>query len=412
MKLITKYTVAGILLLAIAVVFGGYSLIESDFSNRISAEKTALNHLAKKVEASADPLSAVLLLADDYGAPLTVEFLTADGQLTPMVDSSVQIITPPSPSVAARASVNPVLISAKNPYLLRMVTLKDTDFVLLAADVDNIIDDHEKNLNSLAIMALIAVVVGGLIITVLVRLDLRSVVRTLQSSADQERDTRKSMQNFMGDASHELRTPLTVIKGYAEMLAGGQQPDEASRKKAYQRIVEQVDRMDQTIGSLLELAEVGSISSNSFEPVDLSALAEQATDDLAAIDQKREITRQIAPGLEVAGSEELLSRLLNNAIGNIHRHTPADAAVRVSLSKQGKRAVLVVEDAGPGLPADAYAKGIQGFQRFDASRSRTSGGTGLGMAIMNSIVEAHDGTLILEPSELGGLRLKISLPLN
>ncbi len=412
MKLITKYTVAGILLLAIAVVFGGYSLVESDYANRISAQKTSLNLLAKKVEASADPLSSVLLAADDYGSPLTVMFLTADGTLTSMVESSVQINTPPAHSLAVRASQNAILISGKNPYLLRLVALKDTDFVLVASDVDNIVVDHEKNLKSLALMALIAVVVGGLIITVLVRLDLKSVVRSLRASADQERDTRKSMQNFMGDASHELRTPLTVIKGYAEMLAGGQQADEASRAKAYQRIVEQVDRMDQTIGSLLELAEVGSVSSNSFEPVDLSALVEQATDDLAAIDQNRDIARQIAPGVSVAGAEELLGRLLNNAIGNIHRHTPADAAVRVSLAKQGKRAVLCVEDAGPGLPGDAYAKGIQGFQRFDSSRSRASGGTGLGMAIMNSIVEAHDGTLLLEPSELGGLRLKISLPLN
>ena len=84
----------------------------------------------------------------------------------------------------------------------------------------------------------------------------------------------------------------------------------------------------------------------------------------------------------------------------------------MTLAKQGKQAVLTIEDGGPGLPADAYSKGIQGFQRFDASRSRASGGTGLGMAIMNSIVEAHSGQLALEPSELGGLKLRITLPLN
>ena len=412
MKLVTRYSVLGILMLAVAILLGGYSIVENDYSNRISDQKQQLDLLAKKVEVSADPLSAVLLAADDYGSKLTVVFQTSDGTLTTMVDSAVQLTAAPTHSVAVRALKSPVLIHTNPPYLLRVVQLKDTDFVLLAADVDTIVDDHSRNLMNLLVMALIAVAVGGLIITLIVRLNMRSVVKTLTASADQERDTRQAMQTFMGDASHELRTPLTVIKGYAELLAGGQQPDETSRKKAYQRIVEQVDRMDETIGSLLQLAEVGSVSANSFEPQDLSALLEQATDDLAAMDHGREITRRIAKAVSVSGSADLLDRLLNNAIGNIHRHTPKDAEVRVTLAKQGKQAVLTIEDGGPGLPADAYSKGIQGFQRFDASRSRASGGTGLGMAIMNSIVEAHSGKLALEPSELGGLKLRITLPLN
>jgi signal transduction histidine kinase len=73
---------------------------------------------------------------------------------------------------------------------------------------------------------------------------------------------------------------------------------------------------------------------------------------------------------------------------------------------------LTVEDAGPGLPDEAYARGIQGFRRFDESRSRETGGTGLGMTLMNSIVEAHSGSMAIARSELGGLKLEIRLPLN
>ncbi len=412
MKLVTKYSVAGILVLAIAVAIGGYSIIENDFSNRLSVQKNQLNLIAKKVSVSADPLSAVLLAADDYGSPLTVAFQTQDGPPTTMVDSAVRLAVSPTLALQKQALKSPVLVQQNPPYLLRMVQLRDTDYLLLAADVDTIIDSHSQNVTTLAYLMLVAVLLGGAIITLLVRLDMRSVVRKLTASASQERDTREAMQNFMGDASHELRTPLTVIKGYAEMLAGGQQADEAARKKAYQRIVEQVDRMDETIGSLLQLAEVGSISSNSFAPTDLTSLVEQAVDDLTAIDPARDVQAEVAPKIKVRGSSDLLTSLLNNAIGNIHRHTQGDAAVRVVLTKVGKRALLTIEDAGPGLPEAAYSKGIQGFQRFDASRSRASGGTGLGMAIMNSIVEAHNGTLALEPSSLGGLKLKISLPLN
>jgi len=73
--------------------------------------------------------------------------------------------------------------------------------------------------------------------------------------------------------------------------------------------------------------------------------------------------------------------------------------------------VLVIEAGGKGLPDEAYARGVQGFQRFDSSRSRETGGTGLGMSIMKSIVDAHSGTFEISRSSLGGLRLDITLPL-
>jgi len=254
--------------------------------------------------------------------------------------------------------------------------------------------------------------VAGAVITVLIRRDLKSVIKTLAGTANQERETRENMQNFMGDASHELRTPLTVIKGYAELLAKSEaKSSPEDRERAYSRIVEQVNRMDETITGLLQLAEVGSVSSNTFAKVELAPLVSAAAEDLQATSPNRPIETKLAP-VAVNGSVELLRRLLDNAIGNIMRHTAAEDAVRISLERQRKQAVLVIEDAGKGLPEDAYAKGIQGFRRFDESRSRETGGTGLGMTLMKSIVEAHRGELAISPSELGGLKLEIRLPLN
>jgi K+-sensing histidine kinase KdpD len=156
---------------------------------------------------------------------------------------------------------------------------------------------------------------------------------------------------------------------------------------------------------------VGSVSANSFEAVDLAELVSGAAEDLRAMSPSREISVSVSP-VSVLGSKALLAKLLANAIGNIARHAGQKASVSISLRAVKKMAVLVIEDGGKGLPDAAYAKGVQGFQRFDSSRSRETGGSGLGMSIMNSIVEAHSGSFAISKSSLGGLRLDIQLPLN
>ena len=412
MKLVSRYSIIGILVLAVSIVLGGFNLIENDFNRRLAEQSAKLDHYAAKIVSSADPLSTALLAAEDLGVPVTVVFLTSDGVMTPMVESSVTFKAVPSVSLRNSTEKAAKFVAAKTSYLFRTVDLSDGDYILVAEDVQSFISDRADSRNSLAITAMLVTLLGGALITLLVRLNFRSVVKTLRTSAEHERETRQAMQNFMGDASHELRTPLTVIKGYAEMLAGEIEIDSQARKKAFSRIVEQVDRMDETIASLLQLAEVGSVSANSFTTLDLSELVDNAADDLEAIDHNRVVTRDIAPALQVMGSPELLRSLLDNAIGNIHRHTASTAAARITLAKSGKQALLVIEDAGPGLPEGAYAQGIQGFQRFDKARSRNDGGTGLGMAIMSSIVEALDGRLTLGKSELGGLKIEIWLPIN
>ncbi|MEN9713891.1 MAG: hypothetical protein RLZZ164_555 [Actinomycetota bacterium] len=411
MKLATKLTFTVILVIAFAIVGGGFSLVEVNYQQAIRAEERTLDNAAKKIESSPDGLSAALVAADDYGKPVTVAFMTNDGNITTMVESSVRIYVSPDAPTLARALKSTVDVKGSVEYLLRAVQMADEDYVLIASSIEDLDHEHQTNLLTLGIVSLITILVGGLFITFMIRRDMRSVIRTLEVSANQERETRQSMQDFMGDASHELRTPLTVIKGYAELLAGNAETDPAQRQKAYARIAEQVDRMDETISSLLQLAEVGSISPNSFVAVDLQKLVSEAASDLKAMDAQRQISVDLE-AVSIQGSAELLNRLLGNAIGNIHRHTPADAPVRFSLNRAGRTARLVIEDGGPGLPESAYSTGIQGFRRFDDSRSRETGGTGLGMTIMNSIVQAHSGTLQLGPSSLGGLKLDIALPLN
>jgi signal transduction histidine kinase len=120
----------------------------------------------------------------------------------------------------------------------------------------------------------------------------------------------------------------------------------------------------------------------------------------------------IADDISIEASRDYISRFIQNALANIVRHTAPDDAVNISLLKQGKNAQLVIEDAGPGLPESAYKEDIRSLTRFDKSRSRDKGGSGLGMSIMSAVIQKLDGTLSLRKSDLGGLAIVVVLPVS
>jgi signal transduction histidine kinase len=104
--------------------------------------------------------------------------------------------------------------------------------------------------------------------------------------------------------------------------------------------------------------------------------------------------------------------MIQNIFSNIRRHTPATAPVLVQLRGKGKEIHLRIEDGGPGLPEDAYNKASYEFERFDRSRSRDTGGSGLGLSIIAAIVKEHSGSISLSKSALGGLAIHIQLPIK
>ena len=124
----------------------------------------------------------------------------------------------------------------------------------------------------------------------------------------------------------------------------------------------------------------------------------------------RQVLSEIEPGLIVKISKYHLEQLLGNIFSNIKRHTPVESRIEVALSGSGGGIELIIEDSGSGLPEGFYRKGIQAFQRFDKSRSRESGGSGLGMTIMEKIVSKNRGQIRLSKSKFGGLKIQINLP--
>jgi signal transduction histidine kinase len=168
--------------------------------------------------------------------------------------------------------------------------------------------------------------------------------------------------------------------------------------------------MESLINDLLLLAELGETSGYPFEVVDLSVVLQNSVNDLALLQPQRIINKAIKSGIRINASSELIHQLIANITSNIRRHTPENAQVEISLKDSEEGAEIIFDDAGPGLPESAYKASSQHFQRFDKSRDRQTGGSGLGMSIAFAIVKQHHGSMTLEKSPLGGLRTVIRLP--
>jgi signal transduction histidine kinase len=220
------------------------------------------------------------------------------------------------------------------------------------------------------------------------------------------------MQEFLGDASHELRTPLTVIKGYVEMLSKGQLTQDSDKARAFDRVGTEITRMESLVRDLLLLAELGESGTRDIERIDFSEIIKAHGADFMTLNPQRKVTLAIADEISIEASRDYISRFIQNALANIVRHTATDDSVKISLTNQGKYAQLVIEDAGPGLPESAYKEDIRSLNRFDKSRSRDKGGSGLGMSIMSAVIQKLDGTFSLRKSELGGLAIVVVLPVS
>ncbi len=237
---------------------------------------------------------------------------------------------------------------------------------------------------------------------------------SIEGILTQLRASQEAMSTFLADASHELKTPLTVIKGYVELMSeqlatrNELNPDFAG--KALAKMSLEATRMQALIADLLFVAKVGDVKSGTMAQVNLSDLLMSELESLRDLQPERPLVLNVDSDVEVFGNKALLQQLLANIFSNLRRHTAASATARIALLGGATWVVLSINDAGPGLSDEAYETGVSHFKRFDKSRSRETGGTGLGMSIIQSIVERHGGRMRLSKSDLGGLRTRIWFP--
>lgn len=300
-------------------------------------------------------------------------------------------------------------------------------------------------------------------------MSLNTMLTRIEESFHAQEETTEKMKRFVSDASHELRTPLAAIHGYAELYK--MQRDMPGALERADESIEHIEassaRMTVLVEDLLSLARLDEGRGIDItQQVKLTSVVNDAADDLHALDPDRGITcgqvvlqagsdmehpSRLAfqpgtmPDITLTGDASRLRQVATNIVGNIHRYTPADSPVEVSmgvlpasispesLSRMPSNeqslhhfieaievgqsmqvgmnyAIVRFSDHGPGVPADARSKIFERFYTADPSRARQKGGTGLGMAIAQSVVKAHHGFICASGSDGTGLTLTVVLP--
>ncbi len=218
-------------------------------------------------------------------------------------------------------------------------------------------------------------------------------------------------RQVIADAAHELRTPVTLIQGSLEAMLDGVFPLD---RQGLSSVHEETLRLARLIETLreLELIESGELEL-SLEEVDLGALLSKAAARFAstALAKDQDIRLEPLPSapVRVPGDLLRLEEVVYNLVGNALRHSPQGAQIRLRVETEGGPG-FSVDDSGPGIPPAQRALVLERFYRLDASRSRESGGRGLGLSIASEIIKAHGGRLAIGDSDLRGASFRVYLP--
>ena len=243
-------------------------------------------------------------------------------------------------------------------------------------------------------------------------LALNAMLSQIEAAFAQRTASEQRLRRFIADASHELRTPLTSIRGYSEMLRRGAAQSPNDSDLARRRIEKESVRMSALVDDMLLIARLDQGRPLETKPVDLQAIARDAVDDARAVAPQREITLNASAPVVVAGDDTRLRQVLGNLVRNALVHTPARTPIEVAVTTEDSVARMSVADHGPGLPPDAAQRIFEPFYRADPSRSRDSGGAGLGLSIVSAVVAAHRGRVDVKETSGGGATFEVELPLT
>ncbi len=243
--------------------------------------------------------------------------------------------------------------------------------------------------------------------------ELRSLAGTLNSALDRLGSAFDRQKRFTSDASHELRTPLSVLLGNAELLLRKERTG-----KEYRRGLERqrriATRMTEITENLLALARSdGGAAEIEHDAVELPQLARSVVNELEPIAAAGEISLECRADGEITvdGDATHLSGLLENLVSNAVKFTPRGGAVQVTVSRNGKYAIVDVSDSGPGIPDEHREHVFDRFFRVHDGRDRREG-AGLGLAIVEWIVQAHEGHIDVRNRPGGGATFTVKLPLH
>lgn len=372
---------------------GVFAASQTHSDDRAELSSTINQTLQAASENPGQELSASLFYLDQYSLDLSLLLISRDGEITTINESTRFLFNELTfAEVEAATSVTQSGEEGEH-FLYKALEISGGDYLVVAGSTESADAKLVSNLYSVAVATVATSTLAFVFLTI--------YIRRLKRRDDD--DALARMQEFLGDASHELRTPLTVVKGYVEMLSKGQITDPETQSRAFKRVNSEIIRMEGLIHDLLLLAELGESAARESEVIDLSAKLRGYGEDFQLLHPSRKVEIEIVDGLEIHTVGEYVSRFIQNALNNISRHTPENAPVKITLKKNLKSITLTIEDGGPGLPESAYRERVRSLNRFDQSRSRENGGSGLGMSIMAAVIAKLGGEFTLQKSDLGGV---------
>jgi two-component system, OmpR family, sensor kinase len=239
---------------------------------------------------------------------------------------------------------------------------------------------------------------------------LNTMLGQIESSFRAQEASERRLRRFVADASHELRTPLAAVRAYAELFTRGAARRPADLERSMTGITRESERMSLLVEDLLLLARLDEGRPLERELVQLDEVVSEAVETARTVEPERPIETSIEPAV-VLGDRDRLRQIVDNLLSNVRNHTPPETPVTVRLDSPNGAAVIAVEDEGPGLSPEEAERVFERFYRADESRSRASGGVGLGLAIVAAVAQAHGGDVAAESDPGRRTSFTITLPL-
>jgi two-component system sensor histidine kinase BaeS len=225
-------------------------------------------------------------------------------------------------------------------------------------------------------------------------------------------NSEQARRQFIADISHELRTPLAVLGGEIEALQDGVRP---LNPQAVNSLHVEVVRLNRLVEDLYQLAlsDIGALTYRKGE-LDIVELLVESLQRIEPELERCHLTLSTSlpkDEISIYGDAERLGQLFGNILKNTTAYTDVGGTLTVSAEHLDRCVIIEIMDSAPGVPVGSEGRLFDRLYRLEESRNRASGGAGLGLAICRNIVEAHDGVIEALSSPLGGLLIRITLPL-
>ncbi|MEV4298067.1 sensor histidine kinase [Microbispora rosea] len=232
---------------------------------------------------------------------------------------------------------------------------------------------------------------------------INQVLGRVQKAKEELEELARRQRQFASDVAHELRTPITGLR--VQLEAAQQDPGSVPLPTLLETTLGQVDRLQTITEDILGLARMPHCPPAEWRQVDLAALVKA---EIAQRADQHQVRLRITHGATVTAVPSQISRLLANLLNNAQRHSRRVVCVEVRAEPTAVE--VAVSDDGPGIAEADRERVFQRFTRLDDARRLDRHGTGLGLAIARDIAQAHQGTLSVEESTVGGARFVLRLP--